>query len=1589
MKKSFKHLTIFLVLILVFALCMLAACQPPKDPDPDEDENQEEVVDNALITNGSFATASNSTGSSYLKDVVKGWSKTSAATTYSNAQMGVVDLTADKFNAGKSVISESLKNPGVAPNTPKDENGNFKDSNAMIIALPSNKGSVFYKSSSSISIKQDTYYKISVDVATQIFDRENDLQGAWLYVTSGVYAEFVSIDTSNAWKTYEIYIEGNNYENRSVYIELWIGHGPKYLGSSIEENINPRLTKGAVFFDNVVMTEIEKSDYEAKVDALGENVTNGQVATASARFEDPNFRYESQYTFTSTYNSTTTINYYTAKSGSTAKYTQMIGTEDLEDRSEFPSYSSASSTAGIFDMSKFWTKDKDGKWIDTFHDKNNGDFNAPPREDFFDDEGNFRLTGARASDNSIDLESEALLIYHPDFVASGVGYKSRNTLLIEKDKYYKISVWAYVWVPEFALEEPEKPTEERPAAKPEPEDDNYDELLKIWEKWEKYDEELADYEALKEDYERRASNVFAHAKLTGVSVEEDSLVQKTDAIGAWQQLTFYIKGNELSDRQVYLEFWYGEGAWESEYLMVGGAMFDNVSIEVSDAALGGVEYDTLSALVDGDIERFGLMQSMAEDYVSLEGDDTWQFKFEDERTDPAAATVGIVNGSKTGADSPVFAAGGALAGLTPSDTLRVMYNDAKTPFNVVALYNKEYTATSLSYVIPEDAAPEDKLTVRANGFYRFSFWLRTEGLTADNGVTIALLSGDTTLTSLSKLNVENEWQEVVFYIKGSPDEAKDLSFKLTMGSGDVFTPASHLKGVAYLTAITFKEIKYTEFNAAKTGTYTASHSIASNVSTSNTVTNGYFANLDSSNFSDDTEELFDANGNLIGVAVPASWTVTSPVNNLATPKNLKIADGKLTWSKVDHATRYYVFIDEIEVSDPEDPVKTVKKENVLLAVIEGDGETAPATEWPITVSYRGKFTVRAFGIVDGLEVISSASSSVTNNYDPETPDNTIDESLVNPFEYDFGIVNYKNYDGIADKDNFYALPAGVTDDFYYKSTTSDNLLMVSSPNFYTRGGYTMSSSKSLSSNSYYMLSVWVKTEGDAKASITISNTSNVFARKTYDGEDYAVDGEYIGYVNQSTGGDWKQYRFYIKTNVSSASFKLELFLGNKYAVDEEIKYTEGEDGYDEDNPDKVKETIKKGLSKGTVYFDDIRFVTLTDEAEFNRLAYGAEDAEDFDLTLENKWAALNTIKNAEGKQTEFFSNQYIYKVLDYTTDSFDIYTASDTYGEQGNAAKDYTHGIVTDGVDYDEDAEEGPAMLYGIYNVDKLEDYLALLKDNSSFLSDLGDDVDATALQNFLGGNWAFGQNVLMMTNVEANGQSYTMSSGFSLAAGSYYKVTFYARAFLPSGKTAEFRFIHGDDSSKWETIEIADSRNANGMVEYTFYLYNEQESSISSNKIAFYLGTYENDEKDFFRGIVAIDNVSVVKLPDKTEYEAKVAEYNAMTDEQKAASTMKTYQFEKKESTDGEGDGDKDKDDGKGGGMNTQLWLLIASIVIGAILIAVIVVLTYRKVKKKLDKYAKKPKVESNVPADLKAKVDKQKQNKKKDNPVDDDSEL
>ncbi len=116
------------------------------------------------------------------------------------------------------------------------------------------------------------------------------------------------------------------------------------------------------------------------------------------------------------------------------------------------------------------------------------------------------------------------------------------------------------------------------------------------------------------------------------------------------------------------------------------------------------------------------------------------------------------------------------------------------------------------------ASPD--VTVKRFKFYRMSVWVKDDGVSGGDGVSVlikgennvpsdkyVLHSAHTSLTGDSADNAHYGWKEHVFYIKGSSMSDRTVHFEFWLGS-----PSNPSEGIALFDNVTFTELTQSDFN---------------------------------------------------------------------------------------------------------------------------------------------------------------------------------------------------------------------------------------------------------------------------------------------------------------------------------------------------------------------------------------------------------------------------------------------------------------------------------------------------------------------------------------------------------------------------------------------------------------------------------------------------------------------------------------------------------------------------------------------------------------------------------------------------------
>lgn len=498
----------------------------------------------------------------------------------------------------------------------------------------------------------------------------------------------------------------------------------------------------------------------------------------------------------------------------------------------------------------------------------------------------------------------------------------------------------------------------------------------------------------------------------------------------------------------------------------------------------------------------------------------------------------------------------------------------------------------------------------------------------------------------------------------------------------------------------------------------------------------------------------------------------------------------------------------------------------------------------------------------------------------------------------------------VDFNNFYPTIENADDLEVYPGNKAQLLAIGSKDDTAYAAGFS-SASISLSANTFYKLSVYVKTASLQKASIFLTGDSSSSV-----GENSFT----ITEANQ----DWTKYTFVIRVGNTSVSLNLNLWLG------QDVKYAEVEGDTDEQKAENAKST-------GAVFFDNIIYNTITED-DFN-------DAQADDTT----------------------------RVISFLTDSFDAISttiesrtslttpkgwtgAVDTNQSSSNtksgvifADSNFLETQLVDGVEY----VKILGKEYTVDDIDITDEELASAKEESRFEGMSDDEIIDTLKEERVlqlkKDNWMpidqlkahSGSRMLIINNVEKSAYTYS-GTAITLKENSFYEVTVWMRTYQLSDDELEGAYIELYLGSADETDKpfIFKAVRSDEWTKYTF-LVQTLEEEVTSVSVKLSLGKYHSEDVDGEKvvtgttsGFAMFDDVTVKTIDEETFENTVEAE----------TLLKRTVAVE----NEGTGDEEEENNTTPANSFNTEyLWWMIPTIILGLLIIIVVVVFVIRKIKK------------------------------------------
>ncbi len=913
-KKKTVVLSLLLVVIVALTSCLLYACDPANTP---EEPEKLEATEGLLIQNGDFKMV-DETATSYPRSM-NNWSGSkmySSSSFRDDVIAGVISLDSALYAANKQAWDD--KTDALRQALVKGGHGDDKDENKndLMIYQPTDSkdendkaqhGPTAYGyTSASFTLSKGSYYKLSVDVLTYNITGSVDADnkaiptsepGARIYVSSNTYAEFAAIDTKGEWKTYEIYIETSPTSSTSLTVQLGLG---KYTAS-----YSDGLTSGYAFFDNLSLKKLVKEADNEDIkddDVANLKVKDPQTAYANALEAEEKNGGKLTVDGKEVIASTTTLkvpngrfdfgSYNLSSSGVPNSWTHVTGNSGKDDAAP-----TGLGYNAIIDTTKF--ADNYSKYSSTYRTKT--DENAT---EYLYNPANVLDTLDALKNYNGGVGKNVFMLSQQLMTAQGI--RSSRSITIEKGKTYALKI----------------------------------SLLAAKIRGAGVSLILSGSDGKDIVIEGIAQNKLDNAYIggyrldntaNGYTVSEENEGETT----GWIDYIFYIKGNDFKDYSYNLAIWLGTEGTSSNtsvnyrnlsqnsnsttYLAngtfsTGWVFIDELTltegvtipgqtdtVKKVTAENNKLKFD-ISNIDLKEVEQVGAIVDLSEqneyqqfNKTYLEGSGKSSF------TTPDVVTTVGTNGAPKNWTSHFDISdieNPRIAGFVREGVVDI--SDEKTFTEELGAYpglpyanmpNKTayamYASQDSYYEV--ESAP---IIIKANKFYRVSFWLKTVDVKDTSGAYVYVLNktaqaenkekngkdDEVILTSITRINTDdydeylNDWVEINLVFRGAAKKDTKIALKLTLGTGNRYATTTLTSGAVYVTNFNMADLTYANYTGTSTSTYTKT----CDLSTSYTYqfTNGSFDNydLDDENLDATLDENYLYNQSV--PAMPDSWDIS-------------------------------------------------------------------------------------------------------------------------------------------------------------------------------------------------------------------------------------------------------------------------------------------------------------------------------------------------------------------------------------------------------------------------------------------------------------------------------------------------------------------------------------------------------------------------------------------------------------------------------------------------------------------------------------------------------------------------------------------
>lgn len=867
MKKKNLIIKLALFVLLLSLSFMLVACGETESKDKGSTTTPTiDYTKDLLIENSDFVVADSS--ASYPRTAGKWTGAVFSSNLPSGVTAGIIDVSDDKYAANKSTW-DNLSNPGKADGS--------SDNRMLMIYMPKKANSTDTKhgntaygyTSNSFTIQKNAYYKFTVSVKTVNLDGGTD-KGARVYLSSSAFAEFSSIDTNGEWTTYTAYIQGSQWQDSTLTVNLSLG----YYSSSITAN---QLTTGYAFFDNVKLEKMTEKDGKSAAAQYAEAGVNEYTQKITYHVPNGDFDYGtlasgSSSALPSLWSSVTGGSNTSFSAPTTYRYNGIVDTEP----NNFKELQSKLGTSRYI-YKKYLTITKAA--YDALSDADKANYALVAGTEVYrnkEDSDNveavnyYSLVTNPGTVNG--LSPKVYMLSNTYMTAQGI--KSSSPIVVEKGGYTKVSVSVYTQHifgagvsirltgngDDFAFQNISKPTTA---------------LETIGGK------EIDVYQVTNS---KTNSTIFYNSN--GEVVPESYYMDRAGSTGGWVTYSFYVKGNAYMDTSFNVELWLGTGdtsentektissfsssgySSKTDFktytangtFAKGWAFFDGVSVskisETEYNAISGtaMEYSSSKAdrIVDGTNKDAKIDLSIAngltananfENAVKSDANKNFDAKTLGTPVDwKANVTDGKVDG--------VFLSSDTVAGTIDVNSFDFASLNLKNPklpydFGSSKVY-MVYSNSNIKYTLQSST-----FTLTQNNCYRITVWLKTDN--ASSGIRVSLIDADTkeTLKSSSVINsknVDNDynngWIDYSFNIRGYSNKNLNATLLLEYGYGTRWNASTLNKGAGYFANVSVVNIPLSTYTTLSSNTSYSTSQSYETTETSKTIANGSFGLYD-------------------------------------------------------------------------------------------------------------------------------------------------------------------------------------------------------------------------------------------------------------------------------------------------------------------------------------------------------------------------------------------------------------------------------------------------------------------------------------------------------------------------------------------------------------------------------------------------------------------------------------------------------------------------------------------------------------------------------------------------------------------------